>query len=197
MVTSTSSWRTTAWVGRTWAPGAGTRVTATIPLEQPADAAPSAPALPVVSAERAEEIQRDRIHHLGLRALSCCIVAGVLVAVWALTGPDLPWIVWPLLGLGLVAGLDAWRVLSLPPVRDTELTGDGDRAAEVRRLLKRRRLRHSAGSLAILNVFLIGVWIASGSSYFWPAWVILGSALAIALKAMPRPARANLLEELS
>jgi hypothetical protein len=27
--------------------------------------------------------------------------------------------------------------------------------------------------------------------------VILGSALAIALKAMPRPARANLLEELS
>ena len=38
---------------------------------------------------------------------------------------------------------------------------------------------------------MIGVWLASGSDYFWPAWAMLGSALAIALKALPRPARAH------
>jgi hypothetical protein len=70
--------------------------------------------------------------------------------------------------------------------------------ADLRRLVSRRRLRHSAGTLAILNLFLIGVWIASGSSYFWPVWVMLGSALALAIKALPRPHRGHreLLDEL-
>src|SRR4029453_6884948 len=43
-------------------------------------------------------------HVLALRAGSYGIVAGGLVAVWALTGPDLPWVVWPPLGLGLFPG---------------------------------------------------------------------------------------------
>jgi hypothetical protein len=43
----------------------------------------------------------------------------------------------------------------------------------------------------ILNAFIVGIWLASGSSYFWPAWVMLGSAVAIAIKALPRPARAH------
>jgi hypothetical protein len=57
--------------------------------------------------------------------------------------------------------------------------------------VKQRRLRHSAGALAILNVFLVGVWVASGSSYFWPAWVMLGSLAAIGVMALPRPPRAH------
>jgi hypothetical protein len=124
-------------------------------------------------------------------------VAGVLVAVWALTGPDLPWIVWPLLAIGLIAGLDAWRVLSTPPLSETDLApsiaaGDADDTGEaLRRLARRRRLRHHAGAHVILNVFIVGVWLASGSSYFWPAWVMLGSAVAVAIKALPRPARAH------
>ena len=97
-------------------------------------------------------------------------LAGILVVIWALTGPDLPWIAWPLLGIGFVIALDAWRVLALPPLAT-----------------KRRRFKHQAGSLAILNLFLVGVWIASGSDYFWPAWVMLGSIAALALKALPRP----------
>jgi hypothetical protein len=48
-----------------------------------------------------------------------------------------------------------------------------------------RRVRSSAGTLAIVNVFLIGIWIAGGAGYFWPAWVLLGSAAALALKAIP------------
>jgi hypothetical protein len=108
------------------------------------------------------------------------------VVVWALTGPDLPWIAWPLLGLGFVVALDAWRVFALPPLSESDLEGD-DRAEAIRRAATRRRFTHRAGSLAILNVFLVGVWIASGSSYLWPAWVMLGSIAALALKALPRP----------
>jgi signal transduction histidine kinase len=174
--------------------GEGTRVVASIPLTVQAVAAAQTPAaapdrVRVLSAAEADAQQAERNHHLMLRSMSLGIVAGVLVAIWALTGPDLPWIVWPLLGIGFVAALDAWRVLSMPPLRDTDVTGGPDREAALRRLVSRRRLRHSAGGLAIMNLFLIGVWIASGSSYFWPAWVMLGSAAAIALKALPRPAR--------
>ena len=43
----------------------------------------------------------------------------------------------------------------------------------------------SAGKLAIVNVFLIGIWAAAGAGYFWPAWVLLGSAIALGLKAAP------------
>jgi len=173
--------------------GEGTRVAASIPLTAEALAATEAGTAahdhaPVLSAPEAEARQEERRHHLKLRSLSLGIVAGVLIGIWALTGPELPWIVWPLLGIGLIAGLDAWRVLSMPPVSDADIAGAPDRDAALRRLVTRRRLRHSAGGLAILNLFLIGVWIASGSSYFWPAWVLLGSAAAIALSALPRPA---------
>jgi 2TM domain len=115
----------------------------------------------------------------------------VLVVVWALTGPDLPWIVWPLLGICLVAGLDAWRVLGAPPLSEADITGATDRDEALRRARRRRRLRHHAGAHVILNIFIVGVWLASGSSYFWPAWVMLGSAIAIAIKTLPRPARAH------
>jgi signal transduction histidine kinase len=174
--------------------GEGTRVSAAIPLAPPdPDTAPSslAAAPQVLSDAEAERVQGERMHHLRLRALSLGIVAAVLVAIWALTGPDLPWIVWPLLGIGLVASLDWWRVRAAAPLRESDLDAGDDRSAALGRLLKRRSLRRQAGALAILNVFLIGVWIASGSDYFWPAWVMIGSALAMALKALPRPRRVN------
>jgi signal transduction histidine kinase len=166
--------------------GQGTRLTAAIPLAQPVDADGVGPtaARRVLTAEEAERVQGVRRHHMRLRLLSLGIVAAVLVVIWALTGPNLPWIVWPLLGIGFIAALDAWRVLSMPPLAESELDPDADRAEAIRRAVKRRRLRHSASGLAILNLFLIGVWIASGAAYFWPAWVMLGSALAVALKAL-------------
>jgi hypothetical protein len=40
----------------------------------------------------------------------------------------------------------------------------------------------------ILNLFIVGVWVAANGTYFWPAWVMLGSAVSIALKALPRGA---------
>jgi fatty acid desaturase len=174
--------------------GAGTRVTAVIPLtaSEPRDEpVPQPGATRVLPTAEAEALQRQRLHNLGIRAAALGIVAGVLVAIWALTGPDLPWIVWPLLGIGLIAGLDAWRVYSAPPLREAELAGADDRAEALRKLVPSRRFRHHAGAQVILNVFIVGVWLAAGNGYFWPAWVMLGSAIAIGLNALPRPARAH------
>ena len=178
-------------------PGEGTRVAASIPLTEAAErevlAAREGPR--VLSPPEAAVLQHSRRHHLLLRCFSLCIVGCVLVAIWVLTDPSLPWIVWPLLGLGLIAGLDAWRVLANPPLSEADVahaeTEDptADRDETLRRLTRRRRLRHRAGAHVILNVFIVGVWLASGSSYFWPAWVMLGSAIAIAIKALPRPHR--------
>jgi signal transduction histidine kinase len=171
--------------------GGGTRVVASIPLTQAAAEEAVALREPprVLSAEEAEAIQGERTRHLVWRLGSLGVVAAVLIVIWALTGPDLPWIVWPLLGIGLIAGLDAWRVLGAPPLSEADIAGAADREEAVRRVRRNRRLRHVAGALAILNVFIVGVWLASGSSYFWPAWVLLGSVVAIAIKALPRPAR--------
>ena len=89
------------------------------------------------------------------------------MAIWALTGPDLPWIVWPLLALGLIAGLDAWHF---------NTTGN--------------RLLHRGGALVILNIFIVGVWAAAGAGdYFWPAWVMVGSGIALGLSVLPRGER--------
>jgi signal transduction histidine kinase len=160
-------------------PGGGTRVHARIPLTAGA-AAPAPPIAALSDAEAAEhQARRRRLLQLRLAALS--IVALVILAVWALTGAPNRWPVWPLLGLGLMGGLDAWIVLSLPPLRASE-AGDDESARALRR---RRRLRTDAGALAILNVFVVGIWLAAGAGYFWPAWVLLGSAIAFALEALP------------
>jgi len=82
-----------------------------------------------------------------------------------------------------VASLDAWFVLTSPPLRRSEAADD----AAARALRRRRRLRTDAGAMAILNLFVIGVWIAAGAGYFWPVWVLLGSAVAVAVKALPWP----------
>ena len=175
-------------------PGQGTRVEARIPLTaEGAEAAAAARREParVLSAEDAERVQGERRRHLAFRLGSLGIVAAVLVAIWALTDPGLPWIAWPLLALGLIGGLDAWRVFSTPPLSEADLTGAADRSGEIARLARRRGLRHYIGALVILNLFIVGVWVASHGTYFWPAWVMLGSAVAIAIKALPRPARAH------
>jgi hypothetical protein len=107
------------------------------------------------------------------------------VVVWALTGAPNAWPVWPLLSLGLVAALDAWTVLGTPPARYSDLADEEDARAYQRR----RGVRAVGGKLAIINVFLIGIWLAAGAGYFWPAWVMLGSGIAVALKAAPWPHR--------
>jgi signal transduction histidine kinase len=166
-------------------PGDGTRVLCTIPLAQPQETS-ERPARPrVFTDSEAIERQAHRRRLLRFRLAALGVVAFVLLAIWALTGAPNPWPVWPLLGMGLVASLDSWLVLSNPPIRESEAAD----AAAARALRRRRRRRTDAGALAILNLFLIGVWIAAGTGYFWPVWVLLGSAIAVAVKALPWPER--------
>ena len=176
------------------APGAGTRVTAVIPLnaeqagEEPV---PQSRSMRVLPDGEADARQHQRMRNLGIRVASLGVVAAVLVLIWALTGPELPWIVWPLLGISLVAGLDAWRVHATPPLRESELPRAQDRVAALRALVRRRRFRQHVGVQLILSAFIIGVWVAAGAGDpFWPAWVMLGSAIAVGLHALAGGAKA-------
>jgi signal transduction histidine kinase len=168
-------------------PGAGTRVLATIPLAMPAEVdetwVPGRRAL--LPDEDAVLVERRRRRRLRVRLGVVGVIALILVVVWALTGPDKPWIVWPLLGLGLVAALDAWFVLAGRRLRESDLDGvSGDRQRATRTLRRRRRLRLDAGALGIINLTLIGIWVAAGAGYFWPVWPILGCAAVLALKSL-------------
>jgi signal transduction histidine kinase len=153
--------------------GGGTTVVATIPLTE-TTAQPEA--RPELSEEQARALAERRRRGLRYRLIALGTVAFVIVAVWGLTGAPNAWPVWPLMSLALVGALDAWRVL-------TEPTGGLSALGGLPR--RRRRLATAAGALGIVNVFLIGVWIAAGAGYFWPAWVLLGSAAALALMAIP------------
>jgi signal transduction histidine kinase len=165
-------------------PAGGTRVLATIPLVEQVETLGFGP-LPhrVLSDSEAEQLQDRRRRGLHIRASILGIVALVIVAIWALTGAPNAWPVWPLLGLGLIVALDAWQVLGILPARRSDLADEPNPRA----LRRRRGVRAAAGKLAIVNLFLIGIWLAGGAGYFWPAWVMLGSCVALGLKAAPWP----------
>jgi signal transduction histidine kinase len=165
-------------------PGEGTTIRAAIPLAAPIES-PSLgviPRRPLLSDEEAELVQAHRVAGLRVRSSVLGVIALVIVAVWALTGSPNAWVVWPLLGLGLLAAMQAWVVLGSPPAKRSELAGEPN----LRVLQRRRTLRDTAGKLAIINVFLIGIWLAAGAGYFWPVWVMLGSGVLFALKSLHR-----------
>ncbi len=41
----------------------------------------------------------------------------------------------------------------------------------------------------LVNVFLVGIWAASGGGYFWPIWPILGWGVGIGFHAWETYAR--------
>jgi signal transduction histidine kinase len=154
--------------------GGGTTVIATIPLAAPV-AGPASPRR-VLSEEQVRELAARRRRGLQYRLAALGTVSFVILAIWALTGAPNAWPAWPVLSLAFLAALDAWRVYTEPA---------GGFAAARGSMSGRRRLVATAGTLAILNLFMIGLWVAGGAGYFWPAWVLLGSAIALALKAIP------------
>jgi signal transduction histidine kinase len=166
------------------APGGGTEVRATIPLVERVEPLSFAHTpRPLLSDTQAAELQERRRSGLRVRASVLGGVALTIMIVWAATGAPNAWPVWPLLGISLLVALDAWGVLGNPPARRSDLEGEPDpRGAH-----RRRAVRATAGKLAIINIFLIGIWIAAGAGYFWPIWVMLGSGVALALKAAPWP----------
>jgi signal transduction histidine kinase len=147
--------------------GGGTTVMATIPLADPGETPAAHPAL---TDDQLRALAERRRRGLRYRQVALGTVAFVIVAVWALTGAPTAWPVWPLLSLAFLAALDAWRVQMFVSTPGPD---------------RRHGLRAAAGKLAIVNLFLIGIWAAGGAGYFWPAWVLLGSVAGLALKAAP------------
>jgi signal transduction histidine kinase len=168
------------------APGGGTLVRASIPLAEPDEVTHELPTDdwgPVLTDAQAAAVQTHRVHRLRARLGVVGIVSATLLAIWALTGAPNAWVAFPLLALAMLAGLDAWTVLGVPPLRQSDLA----RAPSARAARRRRGLRRTAGILAIVDLYLIGLWVVGDRGYFWPAWVLLGSAVALGLKALPHP----------
>jgi signal transduction histidine kinase len=155
--------------------GGGTTVMATIPLHAPA-VSPEATERPALTEDEIRALAERRRRGLRYRLIALGTINLVILAVWALTGAPNAWPVWPVMSLAFIAALDAWRVYTEPA---------GGYMAARAQMNTRRRLIATGGALAIVNVFVIGIWIASGSSYFWPVWVMLGSVVALVLKAIP------------
>ena len=64
--------------------------------------------------------------------------------------------------LGLIGGLDAWRVFSTPPLqRGGADRGGGPRSGESAGSSGAAGCATYIGALVILNVFIVGVWVAS------------------------------------
>ena len=45
--------------------------------------------------------------------------------------------------------------------------------------------KHHLAVYLLVNVFLIGIWAASGAGYFWPIWPILGWGIGLAVHGAP------------
>jgi hypothetical protein len=179
-------------------PGGGTRLVARIPVSAalPATLEGSQPSVPygvplgvppgvhVMPDADVDALMAWRLRNVIRGALSGAVVGFVLVAVWLFTGaPSNLWPVWSLIAIAMAVGLAAWTNLMKVPVRESELPlTQPERDAAIRRLWARRSTLVSAGSLAIVNLGLVGFWAAGGAGYFWPVWPMLGSAVAVALK---------------
>lgn len=57
------------------------------------------------------------------------------------------------------------------------------RQAAVHSLARKRAFWGYVGGAIILNLLMIGIWFLSGKGYFWPVWVMLGSAIGLGFSA--------------
>ena len=86
-------------------------------------------------AARRVKSRRELLLHVSAYA----IVNVAIVAIWAVTGPDYPWFVWPMLGWGIGV---AFHVLSFALGLDAD-TGRNQRAIE-RELERLRRSQQTS-----------------------------------------------------
>ena len=52
-----------------------------------------------------------------------------------------------------------------------------------KRVEQKRKFRADLVAYVVINAFLIGVWAATGTGYFWPAWVLAGWGVMLVLDA--------------
>lgn len=68
-----------------------------------------------------------------------------------------------------------------------ELPADPQELAAEDRQVRRDWLRHTVTRFAMPNAICIGVWAAGGGGGFWPAWVLLGTGIALANRLVRGP----------
>lgn len=55
------------------------------------------------------------------------------------------------------------------------------RQEAIKRLHARRDFYGHATVYVVVNLLLIGVWAVTGGGYFWPAWIIVGWGIGLAV----------------
>ncbi len=113
-----------------------------------------------------EAVRSQRRRALAVHALIFGFVNLLLIVIWASTGRGYFWPEWPLLGLGSILAFHGWVLLV-------------DERPGLRR--PNRALALQLGGSAILFALLVGVWACTGAGSFWPAWALLGLAIAAAI----------------
>jgi signal transduction histidine kinase len=133
---------------------------------RPSAAAPPEPP-PAPAAERRRPPGSAR-RGLAVHASITAGLALVLVAIWSATMlGEYFWPAWPLMALALLLAGHALVVSRRPGLPR------GRRALEIH-----------AGLAALVNLFLIGVWLMSTpGGYFWPVWTIVGLGAPVAIHA--------------
>jgi hypothetical protein len=72
---------------------------------------------------------------------------------------------------------------------------DPERTLARKRVEARRGLSAHAVTYVVVNLFLIAVWAMTGADYFWPAWVLAGWGVGLALNAWDVLLRRPITEE--
>ena len=60
---------------------------------------------------------------------------------------------------------------------------NGERQAARKRVEKKHKFRGDVAAYVVINLFLIGLWAATGFGYFWPGWVLGGWGVLLLLDA--------------
>jgi fatty acid desaturase len=60
---------------------------------------------------------------------------------------------------------------------------DREREAARKRVEQKHKFRGDVVAYAVINLFLIGLWAATGFGYFWPGWVLAGWGVLLLLDA--------------
>jgi len=74
-------------------------------------------------------------------------------------------------------------VSDLSDLKQTDLEFSEEYEQARKRVERKRKFRADLVAYVVINAFLIGVWVASGMGYFWPAWVLAGWGMLLVLDA--------------
>ena len=69
------------------------------------------------------------------------------------------------------------------PDRSESAPGDGERETARKRVERKHKFRGDVVAYLVINLFLVGLWAATGFGYFWPGWVLAGWGVLLLLDA--------------